>query len=64
MATENNSLNYLETYKAQLAKRKKSTKQKTKPKKNIIHGLGKLKGLASFANKYKKKPITKNQSNA
>lgn len=64
MATENKPLNFLESYKAQVAKKKKSTKQKTKPKKTIIHGLGKLKGLNSFANKYKKKPITKNQNYA
>jgi|TARA_R100000935_G_scaffold55864_1_gene86383 hypothetical protein len=64
MATENNSLNYLENYKAQLAKRKKSTKQKTKTKPTNIHGLGKLQGLSSFASKYKKKPITKNKRNA
>jgi hypothetical protein len=64
MATENKPLNYLESYKAQVAKKKKSTKQKTKPKKTIIHGLGKLKGLNSLANKYKKKPITKNQNYA
>ena len=57
-------LNYLESYKAQLAKKKKKTKQQVKPKSPTIHGLGKLKGLASFANKYKKKPINKNQRNA
>ena len=36
MATENNSLNYLENYKAQVAKKKKILNKKLKQRKIII----------------------------
>jgi|TARA_R110000737_G_scaffold312226_1_gene321515 hypothetical protein len=54
MSTNNNPLNYLENYKTKLSNKKKKTKQQVKFKSTTIHGLGKLKGLNSFANKYKK----------